>query len=120
MKTKRPQAVGQRHTDSEVNSPSSSLEFLLCTKGRSNSEYCTNLLIKKSINTSITGQCWSDDSGNMNYDVNGLSTEGCVDQCTEPCKKHSKFCAGQSFANYVYKLSKPMLALLDSHLSVVS
>ncbi|XP_068717696.1 uncharacterized protein [Montipora capricornis] len=50
------------------------------------------------------GQCWSDDSGNINYDVNGLSTEGCVDQCTEPCKKHSKFCAGQSFANYVYKL----------------
>lgn len=48
-------------------------------------------------------QCWSD-GGKISYDVDGLRVAGCVDQCNKQCKKHSRFCAGQNFANFVYKL----------------
>jgi len=50
------------------------------------------------------GECWSSQSGHLTYDVNGLSTSKCIDQCAEPCKLHSKFCSGKNFANYVYKI----------------
>lgn len=64
------------------------------------------MVIKVLFPLPLTGECWSSKMGHLTYDVNGLSKAGCIDQCYEPCKKHSKFCSGKNFANCVYKLSK--------------
>lgn len=49
------------------------------------------------------GECWSGDDGHNTFALDGLH-KACTDQCYQPCRRYSKFCVGQNFANYVYKI----------------
>ncbi|XP_078346505.1 uncharacterized protein LOC144631811 [Oculina patagonica] len=49
------------------------------------------------------GECWSGENGHNTFALDGPH-QACTDQCYQPCQHYSKFCVGQNFANYVYKI----------------
>ena len=55
------------------------------------------------------GECWSGSQSEVTYGKLGISTN-CVDKCFEPCKPFKAFCAGENFANAVYRLSGELVA----------
>ncbi|KAM7448396.1 hypothetical protein ABFA07_003559 [Porites harrisoni] len=51
------------------------------------------------------GECWSGENVQNTFSIDG-PIRTCTDQCFQPCQMYSKFCVGQNFANFVYKLKE--------------
>ncbi|KAJ7390458.1 hypothetical protein OS493_025159 [Desmophyllum pertusum] len=49
------------------------------------------------------GECWSGANSQNTFAMDGPH-QACTDQCYQPCHPYSKFCVGQNFVNFVYKI----------------
>ncbi|XP_020906502.1 uncharacterized protein LOC110244635 isoform X2 [Exaiptasia diaphana] len=61
---------------------------------------------RKIFSLQFMGECWSGANAVKTYDRNGESSR-CISKKFRPCKPDDKYCVGQQFTNFVYRIVEP-------------